>query len=656
MTDEEYEELLDIYHEFKEKAQAKGCYIYEATTAKDANNYILKVCQKHNSQIVVKSKSMTSEEIKLNDFLEKNHISSIETDLGEWILQLAKESPSHMVMPAIHKSRQQVAELFTNVLQKNVDPNDIQTMVNIARTELRNYFFQAKVGITGANVAVAETATVGIVTNEGNARLLTTIPDVHIVLLGYEKLVKTFKEALQIIRALPKSATGQIISSYVSWITGSYLGKHGEKEVHFVFLDNGRLPLFKNKALKEALKCIKCGSCANVCPVYKLVGGHIFGDTYVGAIGLILASFYGDEKKANEILKLCIGCKSCSVNCPAGIDLQRLISDINLAITPKYGLDRSKKILFSYITPNPYIFNTAVKIGKYIQKPLQNDKQLKNIPLTKHNFKIFPSIPNYNFREAYKNFYSNKNNKIYKRKKMLFYSGCAIEYIFPEIGLSLLKILSKFNLKIETPSKTICCGLPAIHYGDIKGAQKNILKNIKHLNDDYEDIIILCPSCGTTIKNEFKKYIYNSPQDYKKIIKISQKIKSLSQFIAENNLKFKYTKEYRITYHTPCHQKHGLNFSSEEILAKITGKYFMPLKDTDVCCGFGGTFSFDFPEISSQILEEKISNIVETGAQIVVTDCPGCIMQIRGGLLKKQIPIKVMHLSDFLNFYTEISN
>ncbi len=179
-------------------------------------------------------------------------------------------------------------------------------------------------------------------TNEGNARLTTTIPDVHIVLLGYEKLVRNFNDALKILRALPKSATGQIISTYVTWISGTYPSLNN-KEVHFVFLDNGRLPILKNPALKEALKCIRCGSCANVCPVYEIVGGHVFGSTYVGAIGLILTCFYEDEKIANELMKMCIGCKTCSVNCPAGINLQSIIFDINSTISEKYSIPAYKK-------------------------------------------------------------------------------------------------------------------------------------------------------------------------------------------------------------------------------------------------------------------------------------------------------------------------
>ncbi|MGA1862577.1 LUD domain-containing protein [Deferribacter thermophilus] len=654
----EYDEIIKLYHKFKETAINKGCHVFEASNANEANKYILDICKKHNSQYVVKSKSMTSEEIKLNEFLEKNGITPIETDLGEWILQLAHETPSHMVMPAIHKSRKQVAKLFEKVTGSKIDPDNIEDMVKIARKELRDYYFKAKVGITGANVAVAETATIGIVTNEGNARLTTTIPDVHIVVLGYEKLVKTFKDALQIIRALPKSATGQIISTYVTWISGSYPSDGNKnKEVHFVFLDNDRLSVFRNENLKEALKCIRCGSCANVCPVYEKVGGHVFGDTYVGAIGLILTSFYGDEKKANEILKLCIGCRTCSENCPAGIDLQSLISDINATISPKYRIGFPKNLVYSKIMPNPEIFKTVTFMGKYLQKPIVKNNKIEKIPFTskEKNFRVLPSIAKKSFSQLYNEYFKKGSNKKYK-KSAIFYSGCAIEYFYPEIGLSLIKLLDRAGIKIKVPEKMVCCGLPAIHAGDGINGQKTIIKNLAYFDDNiHEDIITLCPSCGMAIKEEFPKYTKTSPKDFEKSIKIGEKVKSLSQFLHENNLKLVYAAKYKVTYHTPCHQKRGLCFSTEQFLKDILTDHFIPLKDSDKCCGFGGSFSFDYPEISSKILQDKIDNIKDTKAEIVVTDCPGCIMQIEGGIKKQNLNIRVLHLSEFIQQYVKIA-
>ena len=655
IKDYSYDEIVSLYEQFKENAEAKGCYVYAAKDGHDANSYILDVCRRHGADLIVKSKSMTSEEIRLNDFLKQNDITPIETDLGEWILQLAEEKPSHMVMPAIHKSRQEVARLFEKIKGRKVDENDIKNMVKIARHTLRDYFFKAKVGITGANFAVAETGTIAIVTNEGNARLTTTIPNVHIVLLGYEKLVKSFSDSLKILRALPKSATGQIISTYVSWISGTYPASDN-KEVHFVFLDNGRLPILKNPALKEALKCIRCGSCANVCPVYEIVGGHVFGSTYVGAIGLILTCFYEDEKIANELLKMCIGCKTCSVNCPAGIDLQSLIFDINAAISEKYHVPTYKKIAACNVLPNPYVFSQVSKIGKFLQKPIVKNKEIDKIPFVSKdlNFRVLPAFAHMSFTEIYQKYYNENRRKLYK-SRVFFYSGCAIEYFFTDMGLYLLNLLDKIDVKVDIPKKMVCCGLPSLHMGLGSAGLKTILKNLRFFDEDIDqDVLVLCPTCGSTIKHEYPKYTIISPKDYQKSIELRERVKPLSQFLSELGLKITYKHEYKVTYHNPCHQKRGLCFSTEEFLKPILGEYFVPLKDSDKCCGFGGSFSFDFPEISSKILDNKIENIISTKADIVLTDCPGCVLQIQGGLKKRGLFTEVMHLSEFLEKYTEL--
>jgi len=252
-------------------------------------------------------------------------------------------------------------------------------MVKIARKYLREYFIKADVGITGANVAIADTGTIGIVTNEGNARLTSTVPPVHIVLVGYEKLVRNFTDALKIIRLLPKSATGQMISTYVTWIKGSNPSSKsntGTKHTYYIFLDNGRLSFFEHPFLKDALKCIRCGSCANVCPAYEVVGGHVFGDIYIGAIGLILTAMLHSEEKANEIINLCIGCKACSYNCPSNIDLQKIISNLNVCLKEKFPLDFLKKFTYGFVLKNPLIQKQIMKVSTIVQTPIQDKNYL----------------------------------------------------------------------------------------------------------------------------------------------------------------------------------------------------------------------------------------------------------------------------------------
>ena len=240
--------LDELYAEFKAKAEANGIHVHLAKDGDEANEIVARIAKDNKCKKIVKSKSMTAEETLLNHRLEKDNLQVIETDLGEWIIQLRHEGPSHMVMPAIHLSRYQVAELFSQVTQQD-QSSDIQRLVKVARRELRQHFAEADMGISGINFAIAETGSIGILTNEGNARLTTTLPRVHVALTGIDKLCGTLEDALKMLRVIPKNATGQAITSYVTWISGAnecQTAPGGKKEMHIIFLDNGRSEMAKD--------------------------------------------------------------------------------------------------------------------------------------------------------------------------------------------------------------------------------------------------------------------------------------------------------------------------------------------------------------------------------------------------------------------------
>ncbi|WP_265822721.1 L-lactate dehydrogenase (quinone) large subunit LdhH [Geovibrio ferrireducens] len=646
------ERAENLFEEFKANAEKSGATVYRAADSLDACRYIEKICREKGAGSVVKSKSMTSEEIKLNAYLEKNGIKPVETDLGEWILQLAGEHPSHMVMPAIHKSRGQVADLFNALLSAGLDRENIAAMVKTARHALRNSYFEAGAGLTGANVAVASTGTIGLVTNEGNARLSATVPPVHFVLLGYEKLVPDFRTALKVIRMLPKSATGQRISTYTTWIKGqvpSEASSTGHKEVHYIFLDNGRLAFLDHPLFAEALKCMRCGSCANVCPAYEMVGGHVFGHVYLGAIGLIMTAMFHGEEKARDILKMCIGCRACSTNCPSGIDLQKIIAELNVNMGSKFGLNPLKKFLYSNILSSGKRFRVIMKAGSILAAPLTAGGRIKKIPFAGReiNFRELPSIKQKTFTDIN----GQRVNPSAAKGRVFFYPGCAVEYFYPQMGTALVSFLEKQGYQVDTPDKATCCGLPAIHGGDGEGGRKTISACLAQMKnpDDYKAYLVLCPSCGFAVKEDFKHYTEDKPEDFKKAGLISDKVKSLAMFIKEEGLtNIPFNKGAKVTYHTPCHQKRGLGSSAEELLTSLLGENFIPMTDSDVCCGFGGSWSVEYPGISAGILDKKTENIDKTGADTVLTDCPGCVIQIAGGLGKKGKNINVMHLSEFL--------
>ncbi|MFW5838217.1 MAG: LUD domain-containing protein, partial [Desulfovibrionaceae bacterium] len=309
--------LNELYQEFRRKAEAAGAVVHMAATAEEANRIIARIAEEAGCRTIVKSKSMTAEETGLNRSLEAQGLEVAETDLGEWIVQLRREAPSHMVLPAIHLSREQVAELFSGVTGRELEP-EVEQLVKVARRELRRRFAEADMGVTGANFAVAESGTIGIVTNEGNARLVSTLPRVHVALVGLDKLLPTLGDALRILRVLPRNATGQAMTSYLTWITGAVQRQAGGKQTHVVFLDNGRRDMARDPDFSQVLRCVRCGACANVCPVYRAVGGHRFGHVYIGAIGLILTYFLHGRDKARHIVENCINCQACKQVCAAG--------------------------------------------------------------------------------------------------------------------------------------------------------------------------------------------------------------------------------------------------------------------------------------------------------------------------------------------------
>ena len=284
---------LDLYMEaYEARILAQGGHVHYALDGADARDLVLSICRKTNARTVTKGKSMVSEEIGLNQFLEQNGIEPVETDLGEYIIQIRGEAPSHIIAPAIHVSKAQVEADFRRVhthlpVDRNLD--EPTTLLTEARGVLRERFLAADVGITGANFLVAETGTSIIVTNEGNGDLTQTLPRVHIVLATIEKLVPTLEDVSQLLRVLARSATGQDMSVYTTFSTGPRRPDDldGPSEYHVVILDNGRANMLGNE-FREMLRCIRCGACMNHCPVYAAVGGHTYGWVYPGPMGAVL--------------------------------------------------------------------------------------------------------------------------------------------------------------------------------------------------------------------------------------------------------------------------------------------------------------------------------------------------------------------------------
>ncbi|MDL2291127.1 LUD domain-containing protein [Desulfovibrio sp. OttesenSCG-928-F20] len=647
--------MEELFRQFAEIASRRGVHVHRAATAAEANEIIVRIAKDNNCKKIIKSKSMTAEEIHVNHALEEAGCEVVETDLGEWIIQLRHEGPTHMVMPAIHLSRHQVSDTFSAETGQK-QGSDIGDLVKVARRELRVKFAEADMGISGANFAIADTGTIAICTNEGNGRLTTTLPRVHVALCGLDKLVPGIHDALKVIQVLPRNATAQAITTYVSWLTGANecsLNKDGAKIMHVIFLDNGRSALAQDEKCKSALSCVRCGACANVCPVYRMVGGHKMGYVYIGAIGLILTYFFHGREKARNLVQNCINCEACKDVCAAGIDLPAIISEIRARLVEEEG-SPIESTLLAKVMKSRKLFHTLLRFGKFAQRPVTGGtpfvRHLPSIFLKGQGFRALPALAAKPFRDSWKELSANLPAR--GQVRVGLFSGCAQDFLYPEQLEAALEVFQSGNCSVDFPMEQTCCGLPVSMMGERATAAAVAEQNVRAFDPArFDYIVTLCASCAAHLKNEYPKLLKDHPtmavearQFADRVIDFSSFVKDVLKLQAEDFTKSGET----VCYHAPCHLCRGLDVTTQprELLAYAAE--YAPAAEEDVCCGFGGAYSVKFPEVSAEIMAKKLDNMEATGASLLVTDCPGCVMQLRGGEEKRGKKLKVEHLAELL--------
>jgi L-lactate dehydrogenase complex protein LldF len=361
-----------------------GGHVHFATTADEARDIILDIARRTGARMAVKSKSMATEEIHLNDALAAAGVTPVETDLGEYIIQLAHERPSHIIAPAIHKTKGQVAELFARELKREVAA-DPEVLTRIARAELREKFLQADLGITGANFAVAETGTVVLVTNEGNGRMVTSLPRVHVAVMGVEKVVPSMTDLMVFLSVLAKSATGQKLSVYTTLVQGPRRAGEleGPDEFHLVLLDNGRIAQIGG-TLREALYCLRCGACLNVCPVYRQIGGHAYGYTYPGPIGILLTAMLNGPRSVKELSHASSLCGACADACPVRIDIPRMLIELRKEVDDAKIAPWRERVVFkafAWLLRRPALYRLSGPLGRLLQRPFVRAGRIRALPL-----------------------------------------------------------------------------------------------------------------------------------------------------------------------------------------------------------------------------------------------------------------------------------
>ena len=645
------DEMID---DFTKNCTARGGHVFHAKSGEEAMEYIRNLVKEKGVKTIVKSKSMASEEIHMNHVLGDDGVQVQETDLGEFIIALEGNTPVHMVMPALHLNKEQVADYFTEYTKEKNEPI-IAEEVKTARKIMRDKFIHADMGVSGANVAVADTGTVFTMSNEGNGRMVGTLPKIHLYVFGIEKFVKSLSDARYIFKALPRNGTGQRITSYISMYTGASevtvdkdTDEKAKKEFYAVILDDpGRRAILADPDFREVYNCIRCGACLDVCPAFALLGGHVYGSkVYTGGIGTILTHFLVSEERADEIQNICLQCGRCKEVCGGGLHIPEMIMKLrersyeaNPNPVYKFALDA---------VSDRKLFHSMLRIASVAQAPFTKGTNfIRHLPMFLSGMtegRSLMSIAPVPFRDIFPTIQQKVDNP---KGKIAMFTGCLLDFAYVDIAKAVIADLNSIGYIVDMPMGQSCCGAPATFMGDRENAKKTAELNVEAMHaEDYDYVVSACPTCTHQLR-VYKDFFEEGSEMYKKAEELGRKSFDFCKLfydlggLAEAGDETPLT----ITYHDSCHLKRELGVFQEqrELLKATKGINLVEMEESDVCCGFGGTYSIKLPEVAAPILAKKISHIQDTGASVVAVDCPGCLMQIRGGMDAHGLPTEVKH-------------
>lgn len=653
------EHVDEMIENFTKNCEARGGHVYHAKSKEDAMEWIRNLVKEKGIKSIVKSKSMASEEIHFNKILTDDGVLVQETDLGEFIISLEGNTPVHMVMPALHLNKEQVADLFTEYTKTKNEPI-IAEEVKTARRVMRERFTHAEMGVSGANVAVAQTGTVFTMTNEGNGRMVGTLPPTHLYIFGIEKFVNSFSDARWIFKALPRNGTAQRITSYISMYTGACevtvnkeTDEKRKKDFYCVILDDpGRRQILAEPYFRQMFNCIRCGACLDVCPAFALVGGHVYGSkVYTGGIGTMLTHFLVSEERAAEIQNICLQCGRCNEVCGGGLEISDMIMKLrekDMAENP----NAVKKFALDAVTDRK-LFHSMLRIASIAQAPFtKGQPMIRHLPMFLSGLtegRSFPAVAQVPLRDI---FPTIKQEVKEQKGTVAIFAGCLLDFIYTDLARAVIADMNSIGYKVEMPLGQACCGCPASSMGDLENARKEAEINIEGMEaEKYDYIVSACPSCTHQLKIYPSFFEEETPMYERAKILADKSFDFCKLFYDLGGLSDEGDdKPIKVTYHDSCHLKRSLGVSQEqrELLKHTKGVEFVEMEDCDNCCGFGGSYSVMYPEISAPILANKIQHIKESGAEVVAVDCPGCLMQICGGLDARDIPTKVKHTAEII--------
>jgi len=631
--------LPQLVEQFKERLEAAGGVVHFAKDAAEARYIIGQICWKAESAIdatgaprgaarrmvVTKVKSMAGEEIELNPYLEALGMEVVETDLGERMVQLTHTHPSHLIAPAIHLTKEDAAAVFGTEAT-------VEAIQQHARASLRQKFIEATVGISGANMAIAETGTIVLVTNEGNADLTTTLPPVHIALFGIDKVVATLDDAVAVLRMLPRSGTGQVMTSYVNWITGPSrsadieqsltIGVHGPREMHCVILDNGRQDMLADPIFRDALTCIRCGACSNACPPFMAVGGHQFGHIYNGPIGLVLTPFHHGVDKADLPNTLCTQCNACQEICPVDIPLPRQILEHR-----RQGRKTLPKKALLGVWKRPGLADRLLRAGAPFSGLVPGTPRLARAP----------------YRDL-----SDGAQVEQGGEPLTIFASCMVDRMLPAAAVALRQIADSAGYMVGFPKDQWCCGLVAANAGDFPAGAHLHDQLAQSLGDSKGLVVTPSASCFGAFTIDAPDWGAAADEPLRSRFRDSTRF-ALELLTKRPELVNPDVMSLKVAYHDSCQTLRQLGLKSEpRRLLELAGYEVVDIPDIANCCGFGGTFSLEWPRVAGRLARWKLDAIAKTGCTVVASDNPGCLIHIATAARRRRMNLRVAHVLELV--------
>lgn len=627
IKEESIDRLPELIDELTETVEANGGTVYLATDREDANRYIESVTSDHDADRVVKSKSMTSEELEINEHLEAINVDVVETDLGEWVLQVAEEAPSHLVAPAIHKSRQQIAELFNDRFDLDEPLETAEELTEFARERLGELIKDADIGMTGANFITADTGTIALVTSEGNARKTVDATETHIAVAGVEKIIPTVENLRPFVELIGRSGTGQEITSYVSLLTppvsaptievgtdeSSVADSQNEREFHLVLIDNGRLDLRDDDQLRETLYCIRCSACLNSCANFQHVGGHAFGgETYTGGIGTGWETAVNGIESAAEFNDLCTGCTRCVNACPVKIDVPWINTVVRNRINQ--GSKGQFDFLVEGLTPDEeeggvslqkLFFGNYAALAKMGSATAPISNWIPKFPGARWVLDRFIGIdprrelPQFQ-RQTLRDWFVDRGGSHVSdsHREAVLYPDPSTNYVQVERGQAAVRVLEALGVEVTLPDLP-ASGRAPLSQGMVDTAERQARELSTALDGHIEagrEIVVIEPSDLAMLRADYEKLLDDdtaqrlSEHSYEVMEYVYGLVHHLESETILSNLLSDATEDTPIAYHSHCQQRTlGLEVYTTEVLEALG--YDIVTSDVE-CCGMAGSFGY----------------------------------------------------------------